>query len=93
MLTVTIADVFGLVGAALIVVAYLMLQVGRMDARSVSYSALNGAGAAAILVSLYYDFNLGAFVIEAFWLAISLYGLLRAFAARLAKPNRVADSE
>lgn len=72
------ADAAGVVGAALIVLAYLLLQLGRLDPRSVLYSAANALGAAAILFSLWLDFNLGAFVIEAFWLLISLYGIGRA---------------
>ena len=78
----TIADGVGILGAALIVITYLLLQVGRIDSQSLSFSAANGLGAAAIIYSLYFEFNLGAFVIEAFWLAISLYGVYRALRFR-----------
>ena len=47
-----------------------------------SYSVANAAGASAILYSLFYDFNLSAFAIESFWLAISLYGVFRAVRSR-----------
>ena len=47
-----------------------------------SYSVANAAGSSAILFSLFYDFNLSAFVIESFWLAISLYGVFRAVRSR-----------
>lgn len=77
-MTMTIADGIGLAGAATIVVAYFLLQVGRLDPRSITYSAANGLGAAAILYSLAFEFNLSAFVIEFFWLAISLLGIVRA---------------
>ncbi len=78
----TAADAIGMFGAALIVIVYLLLQVERIDSRSVSFSAINALGAAGIIFSLYYKFNLSAFVIEAFWLAISLYGLYRALRYR-----------
>lgn len=80
------ANAIGMLGAMLIVVAYLLLQVGRLDSRSLSYSVLNGAGAAGILYSLFFEFNMSAFAIEAFWLVISVYGGVRAFRAR--RPQR-----
>ena len=80
----TFADFVGVMGAATIVVAYFLLQTGRIDARSIVFSAANGLGAAAILFSLVFDFNLSAFAIEAFWLAISIYGIVRAVRRRRA---------
>ena len=88
----SIADGIGVIGAMTIVAAYLMLQVGRLDARSLSYSIANGLGAAAIIFSLIFDFNLGAFVMEAFWLAISLYGIYRAFGLRKPSKERISTS-
>lgn len=74
----TWTDGVGLIGTALLVISYLLLQTGRLDARSLTYSAGNALGASGILFSLIYDFNMSAFVIELFWLAISLFGILRA---------------
>lgn len=68
-------DFIGVAGAALILIAYFVLQLGRIDATNVWYSVSNAAGAAFILLSLYFEFNLSAFLIESFWLAISLYGI------------------
>ena len=87
-----ISDGIGVLGAALIVLAYLLLQVGRLDSRSMSYSVINGLGAAGIIFSLMFDFNLSAFAIEAFWLAISLYGALRALRVRQTASDEVAGS-
>ena len=78
------ADGIGLVGAAMIVIAYFLLQTGRVDSLSLSFSIVNALGAAAILVSLLYEFNLGAFAIESFWLIISVYGMYRALQSRKA---------
>lgn len=71
------ADVVGIVGVAMIVLAYLGLTLGRLSGQSLAYSLANAVGAALILVSLWFDFNLSAFVIEAFWLLISVFGLIR----------------
>lgn len=72
-------DAIGLVGVGAIALAYALLQTGRWQAREPRYSAVNAVGAALVLVSLRYEFNLSAVVIEGFWLAISLYGLFAAW--------------
>ncbi len=77
-------DFVGNVGVALIILAYLALQLGKLDGRSLAYSAMNAVGAALVLVSLWFDFNLSAFIIEAFWVAISLIGIVRSLRARRA---------
>ena len=82
MLEIAFEDGVGMLGAALIVAAYWLLQVDRLDSRSLSFSVVNGLGASGILFSLSFDFNLSAFAIESFWLAISLYGVYRALRLR-----------
>lgn len=88
----SIPDAVGMLGAALIVIAYFLLQVGRLDSGSLSFSVANGLGALGILFSLIYDFNLSAFTIEVFWLAISIYGAYRALRARSALSLEVPKS-
>jgi hypothetical protein len=70
-------DFVGNVGVVLILLTYLLLQTGRVSSRSAIYSALNALGALLIMVSLCFEFNLSAFIIEFFWLLISLVGLAR----------------
>ena len=70
-------DLAGNVGVALMVIAYLLLQVGKLRINDLSYSLTNAIGAALVLLSLLYSFNLSAFLVEAFWLLISLFGLFR----------------
>jgi len=71
-------DVLGNVGVAMILGTYLALQMERLDARAPLYSILNGVGAGLITLSLCFDFNLSAFVVEVAWVAVSLYGFVRA---------------
>lgn len=78
----TIFDVLGTLGVSMIIVTYVLLQSGRLQSTQLSYSLLNAVGAALILVSLYFSFNLSAFIVEAFWLIISIYGVGRYFANR-----------
>lgn len=70
-------DFAGNVGVALIVVAYLLLQIGKLRSTDLSYSIMNGAGATLVIISLVFDFNLSAFVVEAFWVMISLIGIIK----------------
>ena len=71
-------DVLGNVGVAIILGTYLALQMERLDARAPLYSVLNGVGAGLITLSLCFDFNLSAFVVEAVWVLVSVYGYVRA---------------
>jgi hypothetical protein len=75
-------DIIGTIGVGIIVVTYLLLQLGRIKSEQLVYSLLNGVGAALILISLYHDFNLPSVVVEAFWLVISIFGIIRYLTAR-----------
>jgi hypothetical protein len=75
-------DLAGFIGVLLIIIAYLLLQLDKLPSSSPSYSLLNAAGALLIIVSLIFKFNLSAFVVEVFWLLISLFGLTRSLRSK-----------
>ena len=68
-------DILGTVGVAVIILTYVLLQLERIRSDQLSYSLLNAIGALLILVSLYFSFNFPSFVVEFFWLLISLFGI------------------
>lgn len=68
----------GLAGVSLVVGTYLLSQLGRMRVNHPLYPGLNAIGALLILYSLFHTFNTASFVIEMFWLAISIVGFIRA---------------
>lgn len=70
----TIATTLGVIGVFMILLAYGAQQLNRMQSNSLPYLWLNLIGAILILFSLYYNFNLPAFIIECFWVLITLYG-------------------
>lgn len=70
-------NVLGTVGVGLIIAAYFLLQTSRIESTDLKYSLLNGTGAVLVIISLYYDFNLPSFIVEFFWLLISIYGLIK----------------
>ena len=72
-------DFVGNVGVIVLMVTYLMLQLNKLSSDSLAYSVLNAAGAGLIVVSLLYDFNLSALLMEVFWVLISFVGIYRYF--------------
>lgn len=68
-------DILGTLGVAVIIVTYVLLQIEKVRSDSLYYSLLNAVGASLIIVSLYFKFNFPAFVVEFFWLLISLFGI------------------
>ena len=71
-------DLIGNLGVVLILGTYLLMQLGRLSGTSIQYTGSNALGAACIIVSLIYDFNISAMIIECFWLGISIIGIVRA---------------
>lgn len=72
-----ILNSIGIIGVAIILVTYFLLQTDRIAARELRYSVLNAIGSSCILLSLIVDFNLPSFVIEVAWVLISLMGIVR----------------
>ena len=72
-------DFIGSIGVGIIILTYIMLQVEKIRSETLAYSSLNALGASLILVSLIYSFNFSAFIVEFFWLLISLFGIGKYF--------------
>lgn len=68
-------DAIGSIGVGIIILTYISLQLEKIRSETLLYSLLNAVGATLILVSLYYKFNFSAFIVEFFWLLISLFGV------------------
>jgi len=74
-----IVDSIGSVGVVIIITTYLLLQLERIDSKSLQFSLLNSFGSVLILISLFYNWNLASVLIEGFWILISLFGVYRYF--------------
>ena len=75
-------DFLGTIGISLIILMYLLLQLNKIKSDALIYSLFNAFGAVLIIVSLIFEFNISAFIIESFWLLISFYGIVRYFMNR-----------
>ena len=72
-------DLVGNIGVVILMITYLMLQLNKLSSDSLAYSVLNAAGAGLIVISLLFDFNLSALLMEVFWVLISFVGIYRYF--------------
>ncbi|MDP3465544.1 MAG: hypothetical protein Q8R86_07220 [Sulfuricurvum sp.] len=73
----SLSDLIGIVGVLIIIIAYMLLQLEKIEAKALSFSVLNTLGALLIIVSLLYDWNLASFIMESTWMMLSLYGILK----------------
>lgn len=72
-------DLLGNIGVVILMITYLMLQLNKLRSDGLAYSLLNAIGASLIVLSLLYDFNLSALLMEVFWVLISCLGIYRYF--------------
>jgi hypothetical protein len=75
----TLPDLIGLTGVALLIITYALLQLDKIDPKGFWYSFNNLIVAILVTVSLFYTPNLASIVIEIFWFLISLYGVVMFF--------------
>ena len=65
-------ETVGWAGAALILLAYLLLSAGRVTGQSLSYQAMNVLGAAGFIVNGWWHRALPSAVLNVLWLGIGV---------------------
>lgn len=73
-------DIFqwiGFLGMVCVVYAYFLLHSDKSEKDDWVYLWLNFLGAIFLTISLIVHFNLGSFLIEIFWIGITLYGIYK----------------
>jgi hypothetical protein len=70
-------QVVSLVGAAIILGAYGLLQAGRLERVDASFNLANAIGAALLTAVAIHDLRWGFIVLEGAWTLLSLVGLRR----------------
>nr|WP_321268573.1 hypothetical protein [uncultured Sulfurimonas sp.] len=68
-------DIIGSLGVAIVVIAYFLLQINKLDIKNIYFSSMNAIGSIMILYSLFYNWNLASVLIESFWIFISFIGI------------------
>lgn len=77
-------EMIGVAGFALYVVNYSLLTLRYVDGHSLKYFVLNLLAAAFVLAGLMVSFNLASAMIQLFWVAMSLLGIV----LRLSRPHQ-----
>ena len=75
-------DMLGFAGVFMVLVAYSLQQMRRIDGNGLLYPSINFIGAIFILVSLFYKPNVPAIVMEMAWAVVSVIGIFFAIKAR-----------
>ena len=70
-------DWVGMAGTLMILGGFALLQARTLSGTGLPYQLLNLFGALGILVSLWGNFNISVFLLEAAWIAVSFYGIVR----------------
>ncbi len=65
----------GWIGAALILAAYILVSLGKLDGRSRAFQWMNVVGAAGFIVNSGYNGALPSAVLNVIWVGIGLFTL------------------
>jgi hypothetical protein len=77
----SIVSTFSVIGAVICIVAYFMLERGKLTSHGAAYYFWNALGTLFVLAGVIYTFgegDIGAVVQEGCWLSISILGCLKA---------------
>lgn len=74
---VILVEIAGWAGAILILLAYVLLTLGRVQAQSVAYQGMNVAGAAGFIVNGLANHALPSATLNIIWMGIGVYALWR----------------
>ena len=70
-------NVGGVIGVIMVIAAYAGIHFDWFDPKKLAALLMNFFGSALILLSMVKAFNLSAFLMEASWAAMALYGLAK----------------
>ncbi|MBR2171592.1 hypothetical protein [Sphingopyxis sp.] len=81
---VIVIEIIGWAAAAIILAAYILLSLGRLDGRSYLYQWMNVVGAGGFIVNSGYNGAIPSAVLNVIWAAMGLFTVLSVWRARQA---------
>lgn len=82
------AQEISLIAPLLLLLAFGLLNAGKLTADHYSYQWMNAIGAAALTYSVIKPFNVGVFITELLWTLIGLYGVLKIYRKRSVEKSK-----
>ena len=80
-----VIEIIGWVAAALILAAYVLLSLGRLEARGYAYQWMNVLGAAGFIVNSGYNGAIPSAALNIVWAGIGLFTLAMVWRSRKAR--------
>lgn len=77
-----IIEIIGWSAAILILIAYVLLSLGRIQANSVAYQGLNIAGAAGFIINSGINGAIPSAALNVVWMGIGIFALRRVLRRR-----------
>ncbi len=76
-MTELVLNAGGVFGVLLMLTAYAGIHFDRLNPKRVAALLMNLTGSSLVLLSMLHAFNLSAFLMEAAWAVIAVFGLMR----------------
>lgn len=70
-------DILGWVGVLLILLAFILITLGLINAEDIAYGILNFVGALGIILSSYSKKDFQPVILNAVWLLVAAIGIVR----------------
>ena len=83
-MTWDIPNIVGLIGSALMAIAYAYSNIVAARMNFVLFNLLNLVGSAMLIASLAVHFNIASMALEILWAVIAFFGLIKALSGRRA---------
>jgi len=77
-----LSDIFGWIGAALLLGAYALVSTKRLEGDSVAYQGLNLLGSAMLIVNSFYYGAYPSVGVNVIWIGIALCSIVRVLSGR-----------
>ena len=80
-------DIIGWAGSAMIVIAYILISLHKVNAASMIYQILNVVGSALLIVHTVYYHTMPAVALNVVWLCVGIIAIIRIRTGKIPKTS------